>query len=107
MFRITSRGQQQSRIQLTNFCAKVTNNIQVDDGAETSREFEIEAQLFGRKTCFSIPASEFVEMTWPIERLGAAAIVFANQRGYTQNAIQSLSLTAAEICIFAHTGCES
>lgn len=104
MFRITSRGQQQSKFQLTNFCAKVITNIQVDDGVETTREFEMEAENFGRKIRFTIPASEFAAMNWPIERLGAAAIVFANQRGYAQNAIQALSLTATEKYVFAHTG---
>lgn len=69
-----------------------------------TREFEIDTELFGRHTRLTIPASEFAGMNWPIERLGAGAIVFANQRGYTQNAIQSQSLTATEKCIFAHTG---
>ena len=43
-------------------------------------------------------------MNWPIERLGAAAIVFPNQRDYARAAIQSLSLTATEKRIYTHTG---
>jgi hypothetical protein len=104
MFRITSRGNVQSKIQLTNFCAAIVTNIKTDDGVETSREFEIEAELFGQRHRFTIPAAEFAAMNWHLERLGAAAIVFTNQRGYAQTAIQSLSLTATEKCIYTHTG---
>ena len=104
LFRFASRGEVQSKIQLTNFGAAIITNIQTDDGVEASREFEIESEMFGRKTRFTVPASELAAMNWPIERLGAAAIVFTNQRGYAQTAIQSLSLTATEKCIFTHTG---
>src|SRR6185437_8008889 len=74
IFRIKSGGQQLSKIQLTNFCSKIITNIQVDDGIETNREFEIETEFLGRKNRFVVPAAEFITMNWPIERLGAAAI---------------------------------
>ena len=51
-----------------------------------------------------IPASDFAGMDWPIERLGAAAITYPNQRDYARTAIQSLSMTAEERCIYTHTG---
>jgi hypothetical protein len=43
-------------------------------------------------------------MDWPIERLGAAAITYPNQRDYARTAIQALSMTAEERCIYTHTG---
>jgi hypothetical protein len=104
MFRVTTSGERHSQIQLTNFRAAIVTNIQLDDGVETRREFEIEAEMPGRKVLFTIPASEFVNMNWVIERLGATAITFPNQREYARTAIQSLSLTAAEKCIYTHTG---
>jgi hypothetical protein len=104
MFRVTTHGERLSQVQLTNFHAAIITNIQLDDGVETRREFEIEAEMLGRKTVFTIPASEFVNMNWPIERLGAAAITFPNQREYARTAIQSLSLTATEKCVYTHTG---
>ena len=94
MFRITAQGERLSQAQLTNFRAAIITNIQLDDGVETKREFEIEAELMGEARRFTIPASEFASMDWPIERLGAAAITFPNQREYARTAIQSLSLTA-------------
>ena len=93
-----------TQIQLTNFQATITANIRLDDGVETRYEFEIAAELLGRKLQFMIPASDFAGMDWPIERLGAAAITYPNQRDYARTAIQSLSMTAEERCIYTHTG---
>ena len=104
MFRITPNGERLSQVQLTNFQAVVTTNIKLDDGVETRREFEIEAEMLGQKPRFTISASEFAMMNWPIVQLGAAAITFPNQREYARTAIQALSLTAAEKTIYTHTG---
>lgn len=104
MFRVTSRGEQLSQVQLTNYRASIASNIQLDDGVEARREFEIEAELMGRTFRFAVPASEFASMDWPIERLGSAAITFPNQRDYARTAIQSFSMTAEERCIYTHTG---
>jgi len=104
MFRVTKKGELESQVQLTNYRAAVITNIQLDDGVETRREFEIESELLGRAYRFTIPASEFAGMDWPIERMGSAAITFPNQREYTRTAIQSFSMTAEERCIYTHTG---
>jgi hypothetical protein len=79
-------------------------NIRLDDGVETRREFELEAELMGWKSRFAVSASEFASMDWPIEQLGRAAITFPNQRDYTRTAIQSFSMAADERCIYTHTG---
>ena len=65
------------------------------------------SELMGRKSRFTLPASEFASMEWPIERMGSAAITFPNQKEYARTAIQSFSITAEERCIFAHTGWRS
>jgi hypothetical protein len=104
MFRVTTRGEQLSQVQLTTFRAAIITNTQLDDGVETRREFEIEAEILGRKSVFTIPASDFASMNWAVERLGSGAIIFPNQREYARTAIQSLSLAAAEKCIYTHTG---
>ena len=104
MFRVTSKGEQLSQVQLTNYRAAITTNIRLDDGVETKREFEIESELLARTFRFTIPASEFARMDWPIERMGSAAITFPNQRDYARTAIQSFSMTAEERCIYTHTG---
>jgi hypothetical protein len=98
MFRTTGR-EQLSQIQMTNYQAAITTNIRLDDGVETRREFKIESELMGRKFNFTIAASEFARMDWPIERMGSSA-----QRDYARTAIQSFSITAEERCIYTHTG---
>ena len=104
MFRITQVGGMLSQTQLTNYQASITSNISLDDGVETKREFEIESELVGTKYRLTIPASEFASMNWPIERMGASAITFPNQREYARTAIQWFSITAVERRIYVHTG---
>jgi hypothetical protein len=104
LFRVTNQGERLSQVQLTNFRAAIITNIQLDDGVETRREFEIDAELMAGPKRFTIPATEFMNMNWPVERLGAAAIIFPSLREYARTAIQSLSLTATEKCIYTHTG---
>ena len=104
LFRVTTKGEQLSEVQLATYRAAVITNTRLDDGVETKREFEIEAELMGRRSRFTIPASEFAGMDWPIERMGAGAITFPNQREYARTAIQSLSSAAEERCIYTHTG---
>jgi hypothetical protein len=104
LFRVTTRGERLTQVQLTNYQAAITANVRLDDGIETKCEFEIATELRGRKFEFTISASEFLSMDWPIERMGAAAITFPNQRDYARTAIQSRSITAQERIIYAHTG---
>ena len=104
MFRVTKKGEVLTEIQLTNYRAEVITNIQLDDGVETKREFEVEAELMGRPSRFTIAASAFARMEWPIERMGSAAITYPNQREYARAAIQWSSLSAVERCIYTHTG---
>src|SRR5205823_4213795 len=49
MFRVTNKGERLSQTQLTNFRASIISNVRLDDGVETRREFELEAELMGRK----------------------------------------------------------
>lgn len=102
--RTTTKGDVLMQVNLTNFAATIVTNIELDDGVEAKREFEIQAELLGTHHRFIIPASEFVSMNWAVERMGATAIVFPNQKDYARAAIQSLSLTATEQRIYTHTG---
>jgi len=104
MFRVTQKGERLSETQLCNYRASIKANVRLDDGVETKREFEIESELLGRSFQFTIPASEFTRMDWPIAQMGSGAITFPNQREYARTAIQSFSMTAEERCIYTHTG---
>jgi hypothetical protein len=104
MFRVVTQGQRLSQVQLTNYRAAIIANIRLDDGVETRREFEIEAELMGEVFRFTIPASAFTTMDWPIERMGSSAITYPNQRDYSRTAIQSVSVAAEQRCLYTHTG---
>lgn len=104
MFRVTTKGEQLSQSQLTNYVATIITSIRLDDGIEVTSEFEVQAELMGRTSRFTIPAAEFGRMDWPIERIGPNAITFPNQRDYARTAIQSFSLMAEERRIYTHTG---
>jgi hypothetical protein len=104
MYRVTQQGEQLRRVQLTNYRASIKATILLDDGADVRREFEVEAELLGRHFTFTVPASEFASMDWPIAQMGPTAIIFPSQREYARTAIQSFSMTADERRIYTHTG---
>jgi len=80
LLRISMRGEQLIRTQLTNYLATITANICVDDGVEHQREFELGCELAGRRHVFTICARNFAPMDWPIEKMGAHAITYPNQK---------------------------
>ncbi|MDG2214486.1 MAG: toprim domain-containing protein, partial [Verrucomicrobiota bacterium] len=80
-------------IPLTNFSARITAEVQKDDGAEIKRCLEIEAVLHEKPYRFQVRATDFQNMNWPVSNMGASAIVYAGQgkKDHARVAIQSLS----------------
>ncbi len=93
-------------VQLTNFTARITTEIRTDDGAEQHLTFEIEASLKGRQARFTLAAKQFSGMNWPLEHLGAEAIVYpgSSLREHARTAIQLLSPDPTKRRVFAHLG---
>jgi hypothetical protein len=91
---------------LTNFTAKIAGDVAEDDGAEVRRSFEIEAELNGRHTVFTIPSSQFSGMGWATEHLGAGAIVYPGfgTKDHARAAVQLLSGSVPTRNVYAHTG---
>lgn len=91
---------------LTNFVAKITEDVTEDDGVEKRRTFWIEASLRGRTTRFSIPATQFASMNWATDHLGAAAIVFPGfgVKDHTRTAIQVTSGDVTRRVTYGHLG---
>ena len=56
MFRVVSKGEVLSEIQLSNYRASIKTDITLDDGVDTKREFEIESELNGRSFLFTVSA---------------------------------------------------
>ncbi|CAN5587213.1 hypothetical protein BH23CHL5_BH23CHL5_23190 [soil metagenome] len=92
--------------QLCNFTATIETDIVLDDGAETRRVLEIVAEHRGREHHFSLPAERFAGMNWPVDQLGASAILNPGQstREHARVAIQTLSGNIPTRHEYAHTG---
>lgn len=93
-------------VPLTNFEARIVADVADDDGVEVQRSFEIEVVLAGRKHRIVVPSGQFASMNWPLEHLGAAAIVQPGSgvRDHARVAIQTLSGAAAARRVYSHTG---
>ena len=91
---------------LTNFSAEIVADVLEDDGVDTRRMYEIEADVHGRNHRFTIPAAQFAGMTWTGERLGANALVFPGfgAKDHARAAIQLLSTNIEERHAYTHTG---
>jgi len=92
---------------LANFIAQITTDIELDDGAETVRQYEILATVQGcQPKRVVLPASSFAPMNWPVEHLGARATVAAGlgAKDRLREAIQRLSRDVKEQRVYAHTG---
>jgi hypothetical protein len=93
-------------VPLTNFTARIVRDVAEDDGVETRHVFEIEATLGKRVKKFVVPATQFPTMNWPLEHLGAVAIVSAGQgaKDHARAAIQHLSGEIPEEVTYTHCG---
>ncbi|MCC7104770.1 MAG: hypothetical protein IT307_06475 [Chloroflexi bacterium] len=78
----------------------------VDDGAETRRLWEMEAATRGRIRRFTLPAERFAGMSWPLEHLGAGAVVAPGMGlcDHARAAIQVLSGDVPERVEYGHLG---
>jgi hypothetical protein len=89
---------------LTNFTARILREVIRDDGAETQIIIEIEAQL-GKRVCRGqITPANFSAMRWPVELLGAGAIIYPARGEHTRCAVSQLSGEIPQQRVFAHTG---
>jgi len=94
------------RVRLTNFTAEILTDIAEDDGAEVHHVFKIEARLGDDVRGFSLSARQFQAMQWPIEHLGAHAIVYPGF-GFSDHArvaIQSFIRKMVKERVYTHTG---
>jgi len=91
---------------LSNFTARIVADVVEDDGAENRRLFEIVAQRSGRTVRVSVPAQAFALMNWPMEHLGAGALLYPGlgAKDHARAAIQLLSGDPPVQQVYAHTG---
>jgi len=93
-------------VRLCNFVASIATEITEDDGVDQHHVFEIDAKLNGRSRRFQIPAKQFGALNWPMEHLGANAIIEAGYalKDHVRCAVQSLSEDVVQRVTYKHTG---
>jgi hypothetical protein len=93
-------------VALTNFGARITAEIAVDDGLEEHRVFEIEATVGEGHRALTVPARAFAALGWVPEQLGARAVIYAGvgTREHARVAIQLLSGTPEQRVVYSHLG---
>jgi hypothetical protein len=91
---------------LTNFTARIVGDITRDDGAETTRSFEIALTQGERAVTTTVAIAQFPTMRWPVEALGAEAVLYAGAgtADHARAAIQLLSGSPARRTVFTHSG---
>ena len=100
----TLRNRRGKLTPLTNFVARIVEDMVLDNDVERSRNFGIEAELSGQKLFFVVPAEEFSRMNWVLRQLGPQAIIYPGQQQHARAAIQSLSGAIWRKQIFTHLG---
>ena len=92
---------------LTNFTARVEEEIIKDDGAEIRRIYRLSGRTGQRELpSAEVPASRFGVMNWIPEHWGLSARIAAGQgtKDFVREAIELLSRDAGTRYTYAHTG---
>jgi len=100
------KGEKPEMQQLTNFTAKIVRDSVVIDGDDQQHDFLIEVELDGKTSTVEVSAQKFSRMDWPLEKLGAEAIIYAgyNFKEYVRHAIQLLSKEIELEISYGHLG---
>jgi hypothetical protein len=98
-------GDGEQEIKLANFAGTIVREINVDDGVEVARLFDMEIGLEARTRRVRVNAQNFQAMGWVLAQLGAHAIVEPGMSIASRlaSAIQKLS-DPITTTIYRHTG---
>ena len=91
---------------LTNFRVRIAAEVSKDDGAETTRAFELTAVLNdGTTHSFTISAADFAGQprNWVTEKVGSKAIIYPGMTEHFRCAIQELSDPKKQV-VYKHLG---
>jgi hypothetical protein len=92
---------------LTNFVARATEELVLDDGADRQRHYRLTGQA-GDVTLptIDVSASEFGKMNWVGEKWGMKARIYAGPlvRDHVRSAIEHMSADAPVRLTYQHTG---
>lgn len=95
-------------VPLCNFVARIREELLLDDGVETKREFVVDGKLDSGELLprTRVPATQFGGLLWVAESWGARAVVCAGyaRKDQLREAIQKFSPDARRRRIYTHTG---
>ncbi len=91
-------------IPVANFTARIVRDLILDDDAEPTRRFALEARCGAERFAFVVTAAEFGRMSWVLDQLGPGAIIYPGQLQHARAAIQYVSGSIRQQRIFTHTG---
>lgn len=95
----------QVRVLLANFKAHITEDVLIDDGVDQKRAFQLSVTIPGKaQVPLLLQASQFNAMNWPLEYLGAGAVLHPSAREHMRAAIQMLSTRHTARVAYQHTG---
>lgn len=112
IFFLRNVGEAEIEIQLTNFVPRIVAERLLDDGSgEPAIAFDVEASVAGRVERLVLTPAKFADGTWPLEKLGASAMVYPSPVVdlHVRAATQAFSREAAggaipRRVVFAHLG---
>ncbi|MBX9625097.1 MAG: bifunctional DNA primase/polymerase [Gemmataceae bacterium] len=95
-------------VPLANFTARIVAEVTLDDGAERRKVFVVDGRLASGEPlpAVEVPADEFGEMFWVVEKWGTRAVVSAGAgcRDHLRAALQTLSGDVPRETVRTHTG---
>jgi hypothetical protein len=96
LFEIRGSGRKATRIQLTNFPARISEEISFDHEGTITTEFIVEAEVAGATRSGTVPADDFDRMTWVVNLFGGEAVVFPGY-GARDSARAAIQITSSPI----------
>ena len=103
----THTGVVETRVPLSNFSAKITEDVTVDDGAVSRRKFKTEGELGGRiLSPIMVSAEEFSRLEWLFHKWGPTVRLYPGpgQKDRLRDAIQAFSTHIHQRAVFGHAG---
>jgi hypothetical protein len=99
-------GSGTARVRISNCVGRIVTEIECDDGVEVSRQLEIELRIRDAQKKIVIPARDFANLNWVIEKGGAQARIYAGtgNKDRFRDAVQALSTNIVKRTEYACTG---
>ncbi len=107
IYQVKERDGNEYEVRLTNFRARIIEEIEHEDGSgERRSDLRVHVTLGTGSQVVAIPGSKFSAMNWPIEALGPRAIVEpgVGTKDHARAAIQKFSGTIIKRTVYGCTG---